>query len=236
MLIDYDPMRRLQGRLFCSAEGGGEGGGGGAGAGAGGEGAKGGGEGKAGGSGISAEAHAAALAKVSKAESDLASMKEKIATLETAAKDRKGKDEGKASDKANAKIKEANDKAAASAEAAAKALGVAKGALVKSALSGLKKAEYARLAPDVTLNEDGTGLTEDSTKALETFRKDHADLFKATKIGTTPLSGAGQGGDRKVSAEDAAILAGMRFDPKKMEGRANPLAGIHGFKADARSN
>ena len=131
-----------------------------------------------------------------------------------------------------AKQKQSTEKQLADAKAAAdKAAGIARSALVRAQLADLSKPEYARLAPEVQVGDDGD-LTKESKEALAKFRKENPALFNSPHVGVTPMSGAGATGIESFSAEEQAYLARANVDPKRSAERLakSPLAQFIGYK------
>lgn len=121
----------------------------------------------------------------------------------------------------------AEQEARATAE---KATAMAKRMAAKAALAGLKSDEYLKLAPAVELDDAGN-LTEDTVKALGTFRKDHSELFHPGATGSTP-GHVGTGAD-ELTPEQRRQLNMIRVDPAATAKAAvgNPLAAIIGWEA-----
>lgn len=149
-------------------------------------------------------------AKLGTLISSLETMSERLSALESDAGDT-----GDTGDQNKPKPDKALTKAQRDAQAARQAqqqsLKIAKRALVKAELGGLKSPAYLKLAPDVQLTDDGE-LTDDSKKALAKFRKDHQDLFGAGPRGRSPMPGAG-GGETTYTPEQTRAFANAGISP-----------------------
>jgi len=177
-------------------------------------------------SSISAEAHAQALASQARAEAELSALKSSLA---------EGQQAGQA--EVHQKALRAAQLKAANAEAVgSRAMEAARAAQRKTLLSGIEKAEYLKLAPEVQLTEDLQDVTEETKASFDAFRADNPNLFKrGGGGGTTPLSGAGQ--ERTgFDAETQRALAMHGIQPGEADKAlaVSPYAGVIGYVAEAR--
>lgn len=163
--------------------------------------------------GISPTEYAKALSKTEQQQSTIDALKAQLGDLQRVQSEREqasahaGSEAAKAAKaKAAARAEQTKSQLAAAELAANTAWDVAKQAMVKAALTDIKNPAYLKLVPGVELNEQKTGLTDDSLKALDAFRAEHPDLFaRAGPMGSTPVSNAPGAG---VSAVDAETLRG----------------------------